>query len=102
MRILTVCQGGACRSVALANVLKEAGHDALAVSHRYNSAPTILKLARWAERIVVMQPHMAKHVPAEHQEKVLVCDVGPDRWRNAMHDELQGICAAWAKQEGFK
>ncbi len=81
MRVLTVCEGGNVRSVALAYVLKSKyGQDAISSSWRYNSSPTLGMLFEWAERIVVAQEVFVEKIPEQYRPKVLVLDMGPDRW----------------------
>lgn len=94
MKILTVCQGGNIRSVALACRLKSLhGHDALACSRESNSPETIKMLCTWADMVVVMEPEYADCIPMEFRGKLHICDVGPDRWGAAFRPELQDLIA---------
>lgn len=94
MKILTMCQGGNVRSVALAARLKGLhGHDAVACSWEFNTPETIKMLCQWAEMIVVMEAVFVKYIPVEFGKKIHYCDVGPDRWGSAFHPELQDIIA---------
>lgn len=79
-RILTMCRQGLVRSVALADVLKMHFRpvDVMSIGHFANTPATIEMMCCWADRIVVMEEHYKKHVPAEFHYKVLICDVGPD------------------------
>ncbi len=81
MKIVTMCRQGLVRSVALADVLKMHFRpvDVIPIGHFANSAATIAMLSGWADRIVVMETHYKKHVPLEFHDKVLICDVGPDK-----------------------
>lgn len=98
-KILCICQAGNCRSVALAWRLKdpEFNCDALACGAGITAPGTIDMLCNWAEVIVVMQPAFALVVPRIHASKVKTCDVGPDRWVNPSHPEIQRITYEWAK-----
>ena len=83
VRVLCVCQGGNCRSVHLAYLLKYQYHmDALACGYEGNTTKTLVMLANWAEKIVVLEAHMRANIPLEFQQKVTVLDVGKDRFFN--------------------
>lgn len=106
MKILCVCQGGTCRSVGLARVLKDrdvAGrnHDAVAASWQWNSPQTLEMLGQWAELVVVMEPWMVERLPQPIRAKTAVCDVGPDRYGTPINPELVAQCLAWAKTRGL-
>jgi predicted protein tyrosine phosphatase len=106
MKILTICQGGAVRSVGLARVLRDhdiAGrtNDAIAASWRWNSPQTLEFLGQWADLVVVMEPYMTDQIPASIRSKTRVCDVGPDRYGNAQHPDLVRQCIEWAKHQGL-
>ena len=102
MKILTVCQGGLVRSVAMKHMLfyyDGLHHDAVPCGLESNTPDTIALLARWADRIIVMQPHFADH-PAlkDFKEKILRCDVGEDTYGTAFHHELQLRITSWLAQ----
>ena len=99
--VVTVCAGAVCRSVAMALFLKGEGIDALALSFDWNTPATFSMLSKWADRIVVMEAKYAAKIPAKYTGKVRVCDVGPDRWRNPLHEELLGKCHAWFTAGGM-
>lgn len=88
-RFLTVCEGGNCRSVSLAMMLKATKkYDAIACSWKDISETTFDMLAAWAHRIIVMEGYMLDKIPERHRDKVMVLDVGEDRWCNPFHPEL--------------
>ena len=96
LRILTVCQGGQVRSVALKYLLTyKHGHECLACGWQSNSAETRAALYAWADYIVVLQSEFAAHIPAEFHtradgsRKLFAYDVGEDRYGNPFHKELQ-------------
>lgn len=96
MKILTICEGGNVRSVALAFILKDQlGHDAIAMSWRRNSLKTKKMLFKWADKIVLMEDlrtkTFEKNLPKICGEKIQVLDVGQDQWYNPMHPDLQRI-----------
>lgn len=91
MKVLCVCEGGNVRSRALAYVLHDLmGHEAIPVGVRWMTAETMILLGMWADRIVVMQPHLAERltvIPRLH-EKLRVLDVGPDTYGLNISDAL--------------
>lgn len=92
MRILCLCNGGICRSVSMAGVLKyEYKKDALAASLDCNTPETLYLLMTWAQRIVVMETSLVVHIPPDQTEKLVIVNVGHDRWKNPMDDDLLRI-----------
>lgn len=92
MKILTMCQVGTSRSVALGYVLKyKFGIDTIACGWGANSPETINMLCKWADRIIVVQSQFVQYLPAEFHTKVSVYDVGEDRWSSSTHPELLKI-----------
>ncbi len=89
MNFLCVCDGGNVRSYALAYVLHDLrGHEAIAVGRLRVSASTMQYLCNWADRIVIMQPHMEESIPIGCKDKLRCVDVGPDRFGMWVHPEL--------------
>lgn len=94
-RFLAVCEGGNCRSTALAMMLKATlQYDALACSWKDISPETFAMLCEWADAIFVMEEYMAEKIPKEHNRKLNVVDVGVDVWSNPFHPELMGKISA--------
>lgn len=92
MKILAVCQGGNVRSVTLAYILKyERGLDALACGWEPNTEETKDMLYNWADRIVVMQTEFKDKIPEQYRDKVVTCDVGPDRWGRSLDSDLGNV-----------
>ena len=91
MKVLVLCQGGNCRSVAIGYLLKYVSkykHDAIAAGWEGNTQDTIDMLSEWADRIIIVQPEFISHVQKKYYKKVVVIDVGPDRWFNSLHPQL--------------
>jgi hypothetical protein len=89
MRFLCVCDGGNVRSQALAYVLHDLeGQEAIAVGRIRVSKETMEYMCNWADRIVIMQPHMIESIPDISHDKVVCCDVGVDRFGIYIHPEL--------------
>ena len=92
-RFLCLCSGAVSRSVAMARALKyEAGKDALAAAVDKNSPETLKLLFGWADKIVAMHQDFAGRVPEAYRDKLVVVDVGEDRWNNPMQADLYGAC----------
>lgn len=93
MKILCVCRGGNSRSVTCAYLLKQVyGHDALAVSYKYNAPETLRMLCDWADKIVVMRLGIVQRIPAEFFYKILIADVGTDKWFHPSNELMTLIC----------
>jgi len=96
-KFLTVCEGGAVRSVAMAFTLKyNFGHEAVPVSHAKCSQESLDYFSAWADHIVLMQPHFADKF-TKWQGKLVVIDVGQDCWLNSLHPDLQEIVSRIAQ-----
>jgi len=97
MKFLCVCEGGNVRSVGMAYTLKyNFGQEAVPVSYSKCSQETLDYFSKWADYIVVMQPHFADKFMASKQ-KLLLLDIGHDRWMNPLHSELQEIVGSIAQ-----
>lgn len=95
MKVLAVCQAGTVRSGALALAAKRhGGHDALAAGIDYNAPETLDMLARWADKILVAEQRFAAYLPLDQAHKVVDAALGPDRWHNPLHPELEPLCDA--------
>jgi hypothetical protein len=79
--------------VALARALHGRGLTAVACGFA-TAGDGLGVLAAWADVIFLLTPDAQGHVPAEHRGKVVLLDVGPDRWVNPYHQELAGILNA--------
>lgn len=100
MNVLCVCQYGHSRSVALARALHARRIPAVACGW-LTAGTGLAALAAWADRIAVLEPGYAAHVPADHRAKIIVIDVGPDRWSNPYHPELAALVDRLAHAAGL-
>lgn len=96
MKVLTVCAGGTVRSVSMALALKRGGHDALALSQKWNSPEVFEMLAAWADRVIVMGDY-GQRISQSHASKIMRCEVGPDVWGNAQNKDLYSRCEGWLR-----
>ena len=89
MKILTVCNGGNCRSVTLASMIKQKGVEAIPIGVRTSSKETIKLLADWADTIVIVADgHVKGKFPNGYKNKLVYMYIGKDKWEQAMHPEL--------------
>lgn len=82
MKILTICEHGNIRSVALAYILKHLfNHEVIAVGSRRITPETYELLHKWADKIIIVD----KEVIADfmNMKKTIVLSVGKDQWRDA-------------------
>jgi hypothetical protein len=104
-RFLTVCEGGAVRSVSLATVLRwDFQQDAVPLSAAKNGHEAVDLLCEWADYIILMQPTFETAIPKKFAHKIRVLDVGPDIWFNPMDERLREIVGQAAekwKQNGW-
>lgn len=97
MKVLCLCAGGNVRSVTMAHILKERGHDALAASLSFNAPETLRLLCAWAEKVIIVgEATLRSGLPGECQPKTVLHDVGPDRWGVPFHPELRSLCEQFA------
>lgn len=96
MNILCVCERGNVRSVTLASLLKdEYDHNAIAAGWRTNGPEPLLSLCHWADLIIVVEDDFRLHIPLDHDDKVVCCDLGPDRWHVPRHPHLEALLSRW-------
>lgn len=89
-KFVCICSWGHCRSVALAKLLHERGHDAVAIGTQRSGTAAAL-LCEWADIICTLQPQFAEVVPAAHRGKIVCLDVGPDVWSNPYNQDLRQL-----------
>jgi len=109
-KVLTVCNGGNCRSPALAEVLKgNFSCDAIAIGTYWTQPGTMRMLCEWADIIAPVEPRDAK-LPEpdlgfwrasplwEYSSKIRIARVGPDIWGHAKAEALRAHCRAIAPE----
>lgn len=92
MKFLCVCEAGCVRSGALAFALRYnfGQRRVIQVSHSKTEQEDLDMLGAWADYIVIMQPRFADKFE-RFGEKIRILDVGPDIWKNPLHDDLLEI-----------
>ena len=103
--VVTICQGGLVRSGGLKYALTyryKAGFDVLALGIEGNSVRRLRALTEQATHVVVMQAVLLDHLPDDikHSGKVLLCEVGPDRYGSPLHPQLQLRIDNWVSAGG--
>lgn len=102
IRVVCMCQRGNCRSAGLAYYLKDRlDIDAVAIGWHSNGPDLQRFLFAWADAIIVMEPNMREKIPAAYHAKLMVCDVGPDRYGNSHNPELQKLCHEFVSKIPF-
>lgn len=96
MNIVTQCQGGHVRSVALKYLLTyKYGHNVLACGWESNNKETREMLYDWADYIIILDKNMEQyvdkkfHFKEDGSRKLFCYHVGEDRFGNPFHPELQ-------------
>lgn len=103
-KVLAVCNGGNCRSPALAEVLKGTFNcDAIAIGTYWAQPETMHMLCKWADIIAPVEPRDAKLPDPDirywmaspiwqYPEKIRVANIGPDIWGHSKPQELREHC----------
>jgi len=99
MKILTMCRGGNSRSVGMAFLLKyKYNIDSLACGWEKNNPDTLEMLFNWADHILVMEDDFKKFIPEKFKNKLIVTDVGFDRWFS-ISKNLTDLCDSLIKDK---
>lgn len=102
MKILTVCQKGHCRSVALKILLgKYMGHDVLSCGYKTSSMETLRMLFEWADKVVILTKAALIVIEEKYKDKVVIFDIGHDIWINPTHPDLQENLKKLIKEYGL-
>jgi predicted protein tyrosine phosphatase len=103
-KILTVCKQGLVRSVGLADVLKMHFEpvDVIPVGANSNTQETLQMLCEWADHVIVMEGKYAKRLPSGFENKILLCDVGPDTYGNSHNRKLIDFVWQWTRKNQHK
>lgn len=87
MNILTLCERGNNRSVIMASILRENGHQRDVISQGVYTATqdTLVMLYDWADKIILTTTTISGSIHPEYENKVMVCDMGPDPYGPNYH-----------------
>lgn len=100
MKILCVGRKGNSRSVALAYLLKQRGHDAIAVGMRCMGRDTRKMMLDWAELIVLLHDKCIEGILPEYHYKLKRLNLGNcDEYFQGFHHDLILLLEAFIKYE---
>lgn len=104
-KILVICARGNSRSVALAYVFKDyLQQDAIAIGIEAANKDTKQMLFKWAEKIILVagefEEKLRKEIPKKYIDKLLIWNVGGDRFFRGFEPELLEIYKDYIKIEG--
>lgn len=71
--------------------------EAVPVSYAKLSQQSLDYFSKWADKIILMQPQFEDKFKG-WKEKLVILDVGPDRWLNPLHSEIQKIVSEIAQK----
>lgn len=94
MKILTICEHGNVRSVAMAYLIKtiyQHKHEVIPVGIKDISAQTFQMLFNWCDKAVFMDKDLVP-IPLHENDKLALIDLGKDRWFNSKDQELLHLC----------
>lgn len=102
MKIVCICERGNSRSVALAWLLKDGlGWDAVAIGIRAAGPELKSFLYQWADKIILVDAQFTSEIPEEYREKLLVWDVGLDRYFRGFEPSLLQLYKDYMRTEGW-
>lgn len=94
MKIVTVCEQGLNRAVTAKWLLQFRNHEVIAAGLKRLSSDTLQMLFDWADLIVLLDGRYVDDIPPE---KLLVWDVGPDRFEHHYNPELVAMLRQFGK-----
>lgn len=93
-KILCVCDHGLCRSVSLAQLLAAKGYETR-IKALYSTSPKLVTIDDivWSDKTVCLSNNSSFYpwytsLPQALKEKIIHCDMGPDRWADPNNVEL--------------
>ena len=94
-KILCVCRGGKVRSVALAALLSEMGHNAHSCGLRHKMAIQIA--GRWADHVLVVNypDSLPDRVQKLCGREVTIVPTGVDIWLDPRNPDLNSLLRQW-------
>ena len=101
MKILCLGRKGNSRSAALAWLLKQRGHDAIAVGMRCMGRDTREMMLDWAEVVILLHEKCQEGVPREYWHKLKVWPIGRDVYFQGFNNVLLELLEIHLKREGL-
>lgn len=97
-RYLVVCDHGQCRSVAMATLLHERGHEAIPVSYQ-TFVDGYYLIQEWVDKIIRMDEGGSQRCLISNLE--MDAWIGRDEWGNPCHPELLEKCKKKLEELGI-
>jgi len=102
-RILTICEYGNSRSVGLGWMLKHFYNKEVIACGIISTTPeTFNLLCDWAESIIITFAPIEPYMPQKFKDKIVVWDVGHDRYFIPPVTELQEQFTNYLEQAGVQ
>lgn len=99
IKILTICEHGNIRSVAMAYLIKtiyQHKHEVLSCGIKDISKKTFWQLCSWADKVVFMDkklvPSVIEYDDKNHMPEIIIANLGKDIWHDAQAQELVHKC----------
>lgn len=99
MKILCLGRKGDSRSVCLAWLLKQRGHDAIAVGMRCMGKDTREMMLAWAEMVILLHQKCQEGIDEKYYSKLKVWPVGRDVYFRAFSPALMSLLEIHMKRE---
>ena len=99
MKILCLGRQGNSRSVTLAYLLKNRGHDAIAVGMRRMRKDTRKMMLDWADLIILLHQKCQEGVPQDYWDKLKIWQVGRDVYFQEPNKILVELLEGYIKRE---
>jgi hypothetical protein len=101
MKILCLGRKGDSRSAVLAWILKQLGHDAIAVGMRCMGKDTRIMLLDWADLILLLHEKCGEGVAQEYWGKLKVWPIGKDVYFKPPDQALIDILEVHMRRDGL-
>lgn len=101
MKILCLGRKGDSRSVCLAWMLKQLGHDAVAVGMRCMGKDTREMMLKWADVIVLLHEKCGEGVAEEYWPKLKIWPIGRDTYFRGFDPVLIDILQIHMRRDGL-
>lgn len=101
MKVLCLGRKGDSRSACLAWMLKQLGHDAIAVGMRCMGKDTRIMMLDWADIIVLLHEKCGEGVAREYWGKLKMWPIDKDIWFKGFDPGLVEILKTHMKRDGL-
>ena len=94
---LCICNGGNVRSAALAQIFKEADHEAIAIGMDHTSKESLEYFVNWADVVIDLSDDPDVHLELYAGDKYQRHYFGPDIWHDPRHPDLKTLAGVLAE-----